>query len=462
LLAACPGARTVPQIVIDGLVVGGYDRLEEYFKNMSIEKPNLKTFCPAPWFQIRSDNNKDKRPCCEIEFDSNPSKEDPIDYLNSDHLIKLKKELHSGIKSKECQRCWFKEDNGFKSQRQNLLNIITDGKSYKDSWVNSFFKKKTTYNSDFLVSADIKVGNTCNFNCIMCQPENSSQIYNDWFKRQDSEFVKDRLTLDKNYFSTMKNFSFKNNYYRQFINNIFDTTNNLLWLRLVGGEPMLDSGTLKKIKELPSHQKNKLKLAFVTNGSVDLNKTLDYIEGKKFKHVQINISLEGIGKIQEYARYGSNWEQIEKNILQVQNYSKNVNLSITYVIQTPTLLRLKDLLTWVEKHNLFLSISPLYRPDYLSLKTLPKEFNDAIKEDLTKFTNVIRQDVDTGQDNETPNALSGKQFIKILNNSSNFDELLFKKYLRYIKWYEENKNIPTLSEIIPEWEPYFKNIKNLL
>jgi glutaredoxin 3 len=32
LLEACPSARTVPQIVIDGLVIGGYDRLEEYFK----------------------------------------------------------------------------------------------------------------------------------------------------------------------------------------------------------------------------------------------------------------------------------------------------------------------------------------------------------------------------------------------------------------------------------------------
>lgn len=32
LLEACPGARTVPQIVIDGKVIGGYDRLEEYFK----------------------------------------------------------------------------------------------------------------------------------------------------------------------------------------------------------------------------------------------------------------------------------------------------------------------------------------------------------------------------------------------------------------------------------------------
>ena len=32
LLEACPGARTVPQIVIDSVVIGGYDRLEEYFK----------------------------------------------------------------------------------------------------------------------------------------------------------------------------------------------------------------------------------------------------------------------------------------------------------------------------------------------------------------------------------------------------------------------------------------------
>jgi glutaredoxin len=33
LLVACPGARTVPQIVMDGVVIGGHDQLEEYFKH---------------------------------------------------------------------------------------------------------------------------------------------------------------------------------------------------------------------------------------------------------------------------------------------------------------------------------------------------------------------------------------------------------------------------------------------
>jgi glutaredoxin len=32
LLASCSEARTVPQIVIDDVVIGGYDQLEEYFK----------------------------------------------------------------------------------------------------------------------------------------------------------------------------------------------------------------------------------------------------------------------------------------------------------------------------------------------------------------------------------------------------------------------------------------------
>ena len=32
LLAECPGARTVPQIVMNDTVIGGYAQLEEYFK----------------------------------------------------------------------------------------------------------------------------------------------------------------------------------------------------------------------------------------------------------------------------------------------------------------------------------------------------------------------------------------------------------------------------------------------
>lgn len=35
LLEAVPGARTVPQVFIDGELIGTYDQLKEYFKNES-------------------------------------------------------------------------------------------------------------------------------------------------------------------------------------------------------------------------------------------------------------------------------------------------------------------------------------------------------------------------------------------------------------------------------------------
>lgn len=421
---------------------------------MSIGKPNSKTFCPAPWFQIRNRNNRIKKCCCKIQLDDSHSLlQTPLEYLNSDKLKEIKEKLHNGVKPEECTRCWLEEDKGFKSQRQNLLGALTNDKGLAGSWIESYFKQKDNYESDFLVAADIKIGNTCNFNCIMCKPEDSSQIYNDWIKRQDSEFVQERIKEDKDYFSKIKDQGYKNNYYRQYLNEIFNTTNNLLWLRLLGGEPLLDKNLLKKIKDLPDEKKKKLKLSFITNGSIDLTEVLNFIEGKKFNYIQINISLEGTDEVQEYARYGSDWKQIEQNILNVQSYSNNLQLNLSYVIQTPTILRLKNLLEWAKSHNLFFGISPCITPEYLSLKTLPQELRAQVKKDLMEFTDVIKQN--PNQD-EGLGTLSGQQFVNIIDDPAFvFDRELFEKYKRYIKWYEANKNIPRLSEVIPEWQEYF-------
>ena len=41
LLESCPGARTVPQIVIDYTIIGGYDRLEEYLNQIDNDTKSL-------------------------------------------------------------------------------------------------------------------------------------------------------------------------------------------------------------------------------------------------------------------------------------------------------------------------------------------------------------------------------------------------------------------------------------
>lgn len=421
---------------------------------MSINNPNLKTFCPAPWFQIWNENNKDKKPCCKIKLKEGSFDQQPLNMLNNSEMLDIKQKLHIGIRAEQCNRCWIEEENGFKSQRQNLLGILTKDKGFTNSWLKSYFNKKTNWNSDFLAAADIKIGNTCNFQCVMCHPGDSSMIYNDWIKKQDSEFVQDHLKKDPKYFEKLKNRGFKDQYYRQYVDSIFNTTNNLLWLRLLGGEPLLDNNLIEKIKNLPDAKKKKLKLSFITNGSVDLKKTLEYIDSTKFDLIQFNISLEGIGSMQEYARYNSNWKQICNNILSIKNYSKNIQINLTYVIQTVTILRLHELLNWIKENNFYLGVSPCFIPEYLSLKTLPYNLRKKVIHNLSNFTDFIKQNPNSDEGNGT---LDGSQFINFLQSPNfSFDRMLFEKFLRYIKWYEQTKKIPKLTEIIPEWKEYFK------
>lgn len=420
---------------------------------MSIGKPNLKTFCPAPWFQVRNENTRIKKPCCKIKLFEDSSDTEPLDMLNNDELTDIKQKLHIGIRPDQCNRCWIEEDNGFKSQRQNLLGILSNDRTFEKSWLSSYFKNKTDYNSEFLVSADIKIGNTCNFQCVMCHPGDSSMIYNDWVKRQDSEFVREHLDKDNDYFNKLKDQGYKNPYYRQYIDGIFNTTNNLLWLRLLGGEPLLDNNLIQKIKNIPDAKKKKLKLSFITNGSVDLKKTLEYIDSTKFDFIQFNISLEGIGSMQEYARYKSNWKQICNNILSIKNYSKNIQINLTYVIQTVTILRLHELLNWIKENNFYLGVSPCFTPEYLSLKTLPNNLRKKVINNLSNFTDHIRQNPNSDEGDGT---LDGNQFINFLQDKKfEFDKELFEKFRRYINWYEANKKIPKLSEVVSEWQEYF-------
>ena len=97
-----------------------------------MQSPNNDTFCVAPWFQVRNQNDMQKRVCCAISTYGGTDSENssPIDFLNSDKNIELKKKLHNGIKVQECSKCWRNEKNNITSLRQRLNGILLHNKSY--------------------------------------------------------------------------------------------------------------------------------------------------------------------------------------------------------------------------------------------------------------------------------------------------------------------------------------------
>ena len=406
-----------------------------------MEQPNSDTFCVAPWFQVRNENNMQKKVCCNIRTpEDNHEDKSGLDFLNVDANIKLKKSLHKGEKPPQCNLCWHDEKNGIKSLRQKLNGVLTGNKqSIRNTWLQSYFKNKQNFMSDHIFMADIKMGNTCNFACVMCSPDESSMIYNHWRQDPDSFFIKEKLKEDPEYLDKIKLFGFKNQAYRNYVDDVC-ANNKLRYIKILGGEPLLDKYLLKKLSEIPAEQKAKINLQIVTNGSMDLLEAKNYLGD--FDEIQFTISLEGIGQVQEYARHFSNWKQIEKNIL---NFAKAhpTNLVIHYTLQTTTILGLQNLIDWLKKNNLSFSVGVCDRPKHLGFSSLPNVVRDAIKNNLNKTTEIKQNsfgDLDT---------ISFDKIVKYIDDTP-FNAGEYNKFLKYIEWYEKGKNTITLKELFPD------------
>lgn len=405
-----------------------------------------KTFCVAPWFQTRNQNNSEKTVCCAITTpaDTNSKNLTPLEYLNSESIIKLKTQLSEGEQPDVCWACWDDERKGVRSLRQSLNGVLTDGDFEKANWLDSYFKHKQDYTSDLILMAEFNVGNTCNHACVMCNPEDSSMLYSDWSQRKDSKFVKEYTDKNPNYFDIVKLYGFKNKKYKEYVNSIIRDNRHLKFLKLLGGEPLLDTHLLDMLANLDSKIKKNLTLTFVTNGSVDINEVLDKIG--KFKHIQLSVSLEGIGQVHEFARAGSNWDFVSNNILNALD--NGVDITVHHSFQTTTVLGFIDLLNWCKQHSIKMSCGMVETPDYLSIGSLPNNLKNDIIELIIQNRDRIN-DVNNIADNE----LSYENLILKIKNIE-FDPVLHKKFFEYIDWYQVNKSIPKLETIFPELYKY--------
>ena len=108
-------------------------------------------------------------------------------YANIKTKIKnMRKQMHKGDKVAQCKSCWTVEAQGRRSLRLNLNDFITNGRGshLESSWLQSYFNRKDDFVTDQVMLTDIKIGNTCNFACVMCNPKDSSMIYNYWSKNK--------------------------------------------------------------------------------------------------------------------------------------------------------------------------------------------------------------------------------------------------------------------------------------
>jgi molybdenum cofactor biosynthesis enzyme MoaA len=353
-----------------------------------------KTFCAAPWFQLRVAADGYFRSCCVIDHKSSKypgqTEYNLADYSveqwrDSDYNKYVKQNLTQGNRLQECQRCWQQEDNKQHSLRQITNDLVTNNsKDIGTSWLSAYFRKKQDWSSDLLLSVDIKISNLCNFACAMCHPMDSSQIYTIWKKHTTHPLVQMRLIKEPTYLDRARSvFVEKNNL--QLLEDILD--NHPTHLKILGGEPLMDARTKQTLGQVPNEIAEKINLLFVTNGSQDLMQARQ--EFLHYKSVSFVISLDGIGLVQDYIRRGSCWSEISKNI---DNYIKCYgakNIHVHHTLQALSVQGLIHLIKWCETRSICMSLALLDTPEYMSLASVPTSILQQVAAELENSSIIM-------------------------------------------------------------------------
>ena len=208
----------------------------------------------------------------------------PNDYLKSNWLKSLKQEFLEGKQPARCNSCWVKEQQGLKSIRNHMV------KSFK---FNDALTAETTKH------LELRESNLCNFACRMCNPTDSVKLEREIEEHPElSNFYRPNLNTN------MSEDNWKE---------ILDVSLGLRSLYLTGGEPMLMKRYYDLLDHLIENGRNEdIDLRIYTNCSVYNPVFIEKLS--KFKYVTLKLSIDAVGKVAEYQRYGTDWGTVRSNI----------------------------------------------------------------------------------------------------------------------------------------------------
>ena len=308
-------------------------------------------FCVIPWISITSDNAGLVRPCCKFaekdkqgEYQTGSLKENTYEEIwNGNDFKKIRQAFLDNKRISECSSCWKEEAAGHMSYRMMY---------------NQFYFKDKEYGleADSPKIVDLKLSNVCNFKCRMCDNSYSSLIL-----KEDKAF-KGYDVPDESYYLSSKILETKNESY--FFNKILP---NLVQIEFTGGEPFVSPEAKKIIKILSESEYAKnIMVNIITNGSIVNPVILSQL--RKFKRVNIGLSIDDTGRRAEYQRNGTIWDVVSNNCKMFNSDYFSVNIHAT--INNYSIWHFDETLNWAKKNGIRVVTNILHGPERLCIQNL--------------------------------------------------------------------------------------------
>lgn len=353
-----------------------------------------KTFCILPWIHMASYTDGSALLCCVANSSNLNFNNQTLDEVwNSDHFKSARLKMLNGDQVKECGACYNVEKVGIYSHRQ-IENHIWKNK-LGDDYINQLIESTEldgTLNRRW-ITLDLRLGNTCNLQCVMCRPIDSSK----WVKQ--AQILKEELKTEvkwdwKHKIETysVNNFEWYKN--QKFLDDFYESAADMKHIIFGGGEPLYikeHKEILKKLVEL-GHSKN-IELRYHTNGTIYDKEVVALWQ--QFKFVDVMISIDGHDYINSYIRHPADWETIERNLHLYDNTPDGIDVKLLCTVQALNIYYLPEFTEWLLAQD-YKKISRksldgtfhsgiLHYPQYLCAKILPSHLKKATTDKLLGF-----------------------------------------------------------------------------
>lgn len=450
------------------------------------------TLCPIPWIHQSLRSNGDIRVCCHAQHgptkgilkdeDGNVynAKHSDIQEARNSPLIKeIRKTMMEGKWHPECIRCQTENDSGMNSKQQyeNIIWIDKGVYSWEELLKNT--KDDGSIDADKVDCTyyDIRLGNLCNLKCRMCGPTDSSQWYNDQVKLwgpqfKDSHGVVDLVLNDKGKYvpkNDVYNWHESECYWNQMIQQIPQITK----LYIVGGEPLMIDRHYEFLQKcVDMGQAPEILVEYNTNLTNISNRAWDI--WKHFKQINIGASIDGVGEINNYMRYPSNFDQIYKNLIKLSQAEGNYKVWIAATINVFNVLHFPEFMEWILLNKIprvndddwmpIVTPHPLHGPKFYNIRMLPKFAKDAVREKYEQYKPKLLEIIDKSNFTEERKASSRRSVVSLLDQYIDYmyakdfsDELprfwRATRKLDEIRGHTIEDYIPELYDLLKDTEP---------
>lgn len=354
-----------------------------------------ETFCALPFTHMATHTDGSAILCCVAKNEQRLNLNDITlqKAWNSDYVRSARLKMLRGEKVSACTHCYAEEKNGYRSHR------VTENRVWKERFGRDFVLdrvRKThsdgTLNED-IVAIDLRLGNTCNLQCVMCRPQDSSR-WTALAKKIAETAETSELRSEWAHKSKIQQSRFE--WYKQpeFWDDIEAMLPSMREIIVGGGEPMLLEEHRKLVEAcVRTGAAEHIQIRYHTNGTL-LDKSL-FDLWKHFKLVEVFISLDCWGEKNNYMRFPANWQAIESNLKALDQESPDsVKVMLLCSVHMMNMYYLDEYAQWIEDQafkkvtkgfNGYFHPGVVHYPPYLSIQNYPRELKELVTKRLLAF-----------------------------------------------------------------------------